>query len=132
MRVGLSQTKNGWPSFWGFVHKLQGKVRESHYHTVYHPFGIKVYTASSILSVVRSCPNAASRGYRRYLWPSYGPCCAGRRRSTDILRVVVGMRRVFHRVQVIEVAKEFIEPVGRSAEIHSYRQGDSYRTGRWA
>jgi hypothetical protein len=41
--------------------------------------------------------------------------------SSRFLRIV-GMRRVFHRIEVIEVAEELVEAVERSAGTHCDRQ----------
>ena len=112
MRVGLSQTKNGLSSALALSMNLKASSRISS-STVSIRLDRACRRPRS--SVCRSCPSAAS--------PSVilvgGPTVDHVARADFVQQFlrVGGVRRVFHRVEVIEVAEELVEAMDRRQEL---------------
>ena len=113
MRVGLSQQKNGLPSFLALSMNFNGEVADFVVHRL-HPLGIE---RAGVLDLLLA-DLAPARHLRRVVLIG----CPGMNhvaRADDVQQLlrVVGMRRVFHRVQVIQVAEELIEAVNGGQEL---------------
>ena len=113
MRVGLSQTKNGLPSCLAFSMNLMREVADLVVHRL-HPLRIE---RAGVLDLL-----LADLAPARHLGGVVGVGRPGMNhvaRADDVQQIlrIVGMRRVFHRVEVIQVAEELVEAVDGGQEL---------------
>ena len=101
------------PSFLALSMKFDGEVADLVIHG-FHPFGIKRAGVLDLL-LADLAPARHLGGVIRV----GGPAMDHVARADDVQQIlrIVGMRRVFHRVQVIEVAEEFVEAVDGGQEL---------------
>ena len=97
----------------GLVDEIDGQVADFVIHCL-HPFGIE---RAGVLNLLFA-DLAPARHLRRVV-RGRGPAMNHVARADLIQQVlrVVGMRRVFHRIEVIEIAKEFVESVDGRQEL---------------
>ena len=113
MRVGLSQTEERLAVLLGLVHELDGEVADLVVHRL-HPLGIERAGVLDLLLADLAPARHLGRVVR-----VRRPAMDHVARADDVQQVlrIVGMRRVFHRVQVIQVAEELVEAVDGGQEL---------------
>ena len=113
MRVGLSQRKNGLPSPCRLVDELEGEVADLVVHG-FHPLRIE---RAGVLDLLLA-DLAPARHLGRVVL--VGRPAVDHVARADVVQQflrIVGMRRVFHRIEVIEVAEELVEAVDGGQEL---------------
>ena len=97
----------------GLVHEIEGKVADFVVHR-FHPLGIE---RAGILDPLLA-DLAPARHLGRIILVG-GPAVNHVARADDVQQVlrIVGMRRVFHRIEVIQIAEEFVEAVDGRQEL---------------
>ena len=113
MRVGLSQQKNGLPSFLALSMNFKAKSRISS-STVSIRFGIE---RAGVLDLLLADLAPARHLGRVVRVGRPGVDHVARADLVQQILRIVGMRRVFHRVEVIEVAEELVEAVDGRQEL---------------
>ena len=113
MRVGLSQRKNGLPSALALSMNLKARSRISS-STVSIRFGIE---RAGVLDLLLADLAPARHHGRVVLVRRPAVDHVARADLVQQLLRVVGVRRVFHRVEVIEVAEELVEAVDGRQEL---------------
>ena len=113
MRVGFSQRKNGLPSPFALSRNLNDEVEDLVVHGL-HPFRVE---RAGVLDLLLADLAPARLLGRVVLVGRPGVDHVARADLVLELRRVVGMGRVLHRVQVIEVAEELVEAVDGRQEL---------------
>ena len=113
MRVGLSQRKKGLFVRLGLVHELEGEVADLVVHRL-HPLGIELTGVFDLLFA----DLAPARHHSRVVRVG-GPTMdhVARADFVEKLLRVPWVGRVFHRIEMVEVSEELIEPVYRRQEL---------------
>ena len=112
MRVGLSQTKNGLPSCFALSMNFMARSRISS-STVSIRFGIERAGVFDLLFA-----NLAPAWHLGRVVRIGGPAMDHVARPDDVQQLlrIIGVRRIFHRIEVIKVAEKLVEAVDGGQE----------------
>ena len=113
IRVGLSQTKNGLPSLLRLVEELERVLEDLVVHGL-HP--LRIERAGVLDPLLADLAPARLHGRVVRVGRPAMDHVARPDRVLQLLRVVA-VRRVLHRVEVVEVAEELVEAVHRRQEL---------------